>query len=66
MLDDYIGLSEGETCDDEGVGISSHLGGRIVDLNTVLSMSRIVAPDQPSSKTNLSDFMNCEEEDTSE
>ena len=64
MLNDDFGQSEGETNDEEVVGIASFLGDSIVDL-TVRSMSKVVEQDTPSSKAFLSDFMNSEE-DTSE
>ena len=62
MLDDDFGLSEGETSDEEGEGNSSYLGGSIIDPNNVLSMSRFVAADLPSSEAILSDFINGEED----
>ena len=65
MLDDDLVLSGGETSDEEGVGISSYLDDSNVDPNTVLSMSRVVAPDLPSSKVITSYFMNGKK-DTSE
>ena len=43
VLDDNFGLSEGETSDEEGVGISSCHGDSNVDPNTVLLMSRVLA-----------------------
>ena len=49
-----FGLSESETSDQEGVGISLYLWGTIIDLNIALSMNRVVALDQPSNVTILS------------
>ena len=60
MLDDDFNLSEGEPSDEEGGGISSYLGDSIIDLNTVMSMSKVEAPDLSSSETIHSDFMNGE------
>ena len=65
MLDDNFGLCEGET-NDEGVGISSYLGGSIVNPSTVLSMSRVFAPDLLFRKTIHSTFMNGEEDTSKE
>ena len=64
VLDSDFILSEGETSDMEGDGISSYLGDSIINSNTVLSMDRVVSLDQPSSEAHVaivSDFMNGEE-----
>ena len=45
VLDDDFSLSEGKTSDEYRVGISTYLGDSIVDPSTVLSMSRVLAPD---------------------
>ena len=58
MLDNDFSLSEGETSDLEGVGISLYL----VNPNTVLSLSSVVAPVLPSSDVILFHFMNSEKD----
>lgn len=45
VLDDEFGLSEEESSDEEGDGISSYLGQARVDPEALLSLSRVVAPD---------------------
>ena len=62
VLDDNFSLSEDETSDAEEVCISSYLGDSIANLNTALSMSRVVDPNLSFSETILSDFMNSVED----
>ena len=61
-VDNDFGLSEDDTSDQEGVGIS---WDTIIDLDIALSMNKVVAPEQPSNVTILSILMK-DEEDTSE